>query len=53
MVIAIYFLKLNVYLDGYGIDQIGFRFDDDKRPLKTILNEADYEYVDGTNNSNS
>ena len=41
------------FSDGYGIEHLGLKVpsDSDRRPLKEIINETDYEYVDGTSNT--
>jgi hypothetical protein len=38
--------------DGYGIEHLGLKVpaDSDRRPLKEIMNETDYEYIDAPSN---
>ena len=39
-------------LDGCGIEHLGLKVpaDSDRRPLKEIMNETDYEYIDAPSN---
>jgi hypothetical protein len=47
-----YLIKHFDSTDGYGIEHLGLKVpaDSDRRPLKEIMNETDYEYIDAPSN---